>query len=104
MHNHSHTHKNGHEHSHEHDHTHGHDHEHNHEHHHHHETKMSFEDQLKILFDHWINHNSSHAETYRNWAKKALENNKDDTAGLLEEVAEMTEKLNDKIVEASKTV
>ncbi len=72
--------------------------------HHHNETKMSFEEQLATLFEHWINHNGSHAGTYKDWAKKAADNNMADTAALLEEVAAMTEKISDKIREASETV
>lgn len=75
-----------------------------HSHDHHHETTMSFEDQLKTLFEHWINHNGSHAGTYREWAKKAGENNLAETAALLEEVAALTEKVSDKISEAADSV
>ena len=86
-----------------HNHSHGGGHSHDHD-HHHQETTMTFEEQLKTLFEHWINHNGSHAGTYRDWAKKAADKNMDTTASLLEEIAVMTEKISDKIREASETV
>ncbi len=75
-----------------------------HSHDHHHESTMSFEDQLKTLFEHWINHNSSHAGTYKDWATKAAAENMQATAKILEEVAALTEKVSDKIREASGTL
>ncbi len=88
-----------------HNHSHGGGHSHDHSHdHNHQETKMTFEDQLKTLFEHWVNHNESHAGTYRDWAKKAGDNNMTETATLLEEVARMTEAVSTKIREAAKTV
>ena len=65
---------------------------------------MSFEDQLKTLFSHWINHNNSHAGTYSDWAKKARENGLEETAALLDDIAAMTAELNKKIEMAAKTV
>lgn len=88
-----------------HNHSHGCGHSHDHDHdHHHQETKMSFEDQLKTLFKHWCSHNDSHATNYREWAKKAADKNMNDTAGLLEEIAAMTDRISEKIREAEKTV
>ncbi len=86
-----------------HNHSHGGGHSHDHG-HHHQETKMTFEEQLKTLFEHWVNHNDSHAGTYRDWAKKAADNDMGKTASLLEEIAGMTEKISDKIRQASETV
>lgn len=91
---HNHTHGGGHSHSHD-------DH---HHHHHHKETPMSFEEQLKTLFAHWVSHNDSHAGTYRDWAAKAKENGLAETAAVLEEIAAMTEEVSDKIRDAEKTV
>jgi hypothetical protein len=65
---------------------------------------MTFQEQLKTLFDHWIRHNDSHSGTYRDWAKKAKDQNMADTAALLEDVAELTDKVSRKIEEAAKTV
>jgi len=42
------------------------------------------------LLEHWIKHNEDHARTYMDWAQKAKEKNKSETARLLEDAAEMT--------------
>jgi hypothetical protein len=42
--------------------------------------------------------------SYRDWAKKARDNNLPETAVLLDGVAELTEKVSEKIAEALKTV
>ena len=50
---------------------------HDHDHHNdNHETTATipFDKKMVKLFEHWINHNTDHAETYREWAKKAKEN------------------------------
>lgn len=65
---------------------------------------MSFEDQLKTLFSHWIKHNDSHAGTYSDWAKKARDHGMDETATLLDEISAMTAELNKKIEQAAQTV
>ena len=119
-HNHSHTHDHGqqHDHSHDHEHTHTHDHghdhaghDHNHDHKHSHDEKqahspssLSFEDQLNILFNHWIKHNDSHVGTYKEWAGKAREKQMQETAVLLDAVADLTEKASRKIEEALRSI
>jgi hypothetical protein len=96
-----------------HSHEHGHDHE-AHDHHHHgggpgeiagHTPGgLSFEEQLKTLFSHWARHNDSHADSYREWAKKARDHKLPETAALLDDVAALTEAVTLKIEEALKTV
>lgn len=117
-HDHDHEHDHGHSHethhSHEHRHVHSHDHgDSNHDHHHHgdhgksrgHEkNNLTFEEQLKILFSHWISHNESHVTSYRDWAKKARDNGFSETGSLLDEVADMTDKVSRKIEDALKSV
>lgn len=44
------------------------------------------------LLKHWIKHNGDHAATYRDWAQKAKQKGRDETASLLEDAAAMTEK------------
>ena len=69
------------------------------EHHHHdHDSheELSFEEKLIKLLSHWIKHNEDHALNYRNWAEKAKTNGKGQTAGLLEEAAELSLVVNDK--------
>jgi len=46
------------------------------------------------LLEHWINHNTDHAETYREWAKKAKENDMEKVLVFLNEAAEKTLEIN----------
>ena len=68
--------------------------------HHHHDhdfhEELSFEEKLMRLLSHWIKHNEDHALNYRNWAEKAKTNDKGQTAGLLEEAAELSLAVNEK--------
>jgi hypothetical protein len=79
-----------------------HTHEHGHEHHHSHETTdiLSFDEKMVKLLEHWIKHNEDHAISYRDWAKKAKENNMSDTVSLLEDAADMTVEMNSKFEKA----
>ncbi len=84
-------------------HHHHHDHDHCHSHHHHdHDEKaeLSLEDKLIKLFEHWIQHNISHAETYREWAEKADMNRLKEIGGALDAAADMTVDINRKLEEA----
>lgn len=108
-HDHSHEHNHEghhHEHSHDHDHHHHeHSHDHNHEHHSHEhshdvQSSLSFDEKLIRLFEHWIKHNEDHAQTYRNWAKKAGAENRAAAASLLEESADLTLEINKKFESA----
>jgi len=49
---------------------------------------------LKKLLEHWIEHNVSHAQSYREWASKAQQANLEGVAQELYQVAELTEKIN----------
>ena len=75
-----------------------------HHHHHGHETKsaLSFDEKMIKLLEHWIKHNEDHARTYRDWAQKAKEKNKNEAAKLLEDAAEMTLLINKKFGSAVK--
>lgn len=96
-------------HSHQHDHVHhdhdlaGHDHpHHDHGHHDHHEDKtagreLSFEEKLIKIFDHWVKHNESHAQTYADWREKAKAQGMDGIAVLLEEIEQLSEQLTEKL-------
>ena len=78
-----------HDHDHCHEHTHGdichehpHDHAHDHDHEHSHEESSESKDEktLKILLVHWINHNETHEEGFREWVEKARAIGKEETA------------------------
>lgn len=51
-------------------------------------------EKLKILIDHWTEHNHEHAETYMQWAEKAEAAGRTDLAGVLREIASETKKIN----------
>ena len=49
---------------------------------------------LKHLLEHWAEHNTEHARTYLDWAKKADALGKAELAGILREIAKETEKMD----------
>jgi len=77
-----------------------HHHEHEHEHHHNHGSKLSFEDQLKTLFTHWVDHNNSHMDNYTSWAGKAEKENFKETAALLRQAAEESQTITQTLEKA----
>ena len=81
-----------------------HSHEHSHDrHHHNHETKeLSFDEKLKSLFQHWIDHNSSHKESFLSWAEKAEKEGFAKIVPYLEEAGELSDKINFKLEQALK--
>ncbi len=97
------THNHDHQHDcHDHDHHHDHDHPHDHHYCHHNEiqSSLSFEDKMIKLFEHWIKHNTDHAQTYTDWAEKAKENDLANVSDLLKSVADMTISINKKFEDA----
>lgn len=87
---------------------HGHDHDHDHGHTHEHEHAASEVDgnkdekTLKILLVHWINHNESHEEGFREWVEKARGIGKEDTANSIEKAIECMKQANEMLMEAKK--
>jgi len=87
----------------EHDHDHGHEHEHSHNHSHEHggshESAAPAEgkemETLKALVGHWAEHNDSHVESYSEWAQRAEEKGKAETAALLRQAVEYTNKVTE---------
>ncbi len=87
--------------------THHHDHTHNHDdnHTHGHETDgLSVKEKLATLFEHWIRHNESHGQTYMQWANRAKEEGLADISAGLSEVAELTDKITEKLKSAAASV
>ena len=81
-----------------HDHDHEHHHHHGHDHHHHDETgELSFGEKLVRLFDHWIKHNESHAQTYLDWGEKAKAQGREDISVLLNDIAGLSDQLTEKL-------
>ncbi len=92
--------------SHHHDHPHDHPHDHDHEHGHAHDTQgtLSFEEKMIKLLEHWIKHNNDHADSYRDWSKKAKEQGMQEAGALLEEVAELTGSITGKFEQTLATI
>lgn len=87
---------------------HGHDQDHDHSHTHDHastsseEVENKDEKTLKILLLHWINHNESHEEGFREWVEKARAIGKEETANSIEKAIECMQKANEMLLEAKK--
>ncbi|MDP2862532.1 MAG: hypothetical protein Q8N95_07055 [Desulfobacterales bacterium] len=78
---------------------------HHHNHNHHNQetaSTLSFDQKMAKLLEHWIKHNKEHAETYRDWARKAKDKDVGKVFILLEEAAVITEEINKKFEEALK--
>lgn len=84
--------------------THHHNHDHDHHHDHDIQSTLSFGEKMIKLLEHWIKHNNDHARTYRDWGRKAKEEGLSETASLLKEVAEMTDRITKKFEEAAVSV
>lgn len=100
----THNHNHVHHHHHAHDHNHGHDHQNDHSHGHDIPGSLSFDEKMIKLLEHWIKHNDGHAESYRDWGKKAKEKNMDTESMLLEEAADMTMEISKKFEAAIKSI
>ncbi len=77
---------------------------HHHDHDHEIVSTLSFDEKMIKLLEHWVKHNDDHAETYRDWAKKAKEKNMDEAGSLLEDAAEMTLEISKKFEEAARII
>ncbi|MBF0318641.1 MAG: hypothetical protein HQL01_02380 [Nitrospirae bacterium] len=55
---------------------------------------MDDNDKLKAMLYHWLEHNGEHADTYVKWAEKPSVAAVDGLAGLLNEIAAETMKIN----------
>ena len=86
----------------DHDHGHlgGHDHQHVHSHDNVEESKE--EKTLKILLAHWVKHNQSHEDGFREWVDKAKNMGKDETAKSIEKAIEYLQKVNEMLLDAKK--
>jgi hypothetical protein len=74
------------------------DHHHHHNHHDHDShDEIPFDEKLERIIRHWIKHNEDHALNYRNWAEKAKANDQHQAAVLLEEAADTSLSVNQKL-------
>lgn len=84
---------------------HGHDHDHEHiEHSGAAVAENKDEKTLNILLVHWVNHNESHEEGFREWAEKAREMGKEETAKNIEQAIDYLKKSNEMLLEAKKNI
>ncbi|EQK44764.1 MULTISPECIES: hypothetical protein [Paraclostridium] len=84
---------------------HGHDHDHEHiEHSGAAVAENKDEKTLNILLVHWVNHNESHEEGFREWAEKAREMGKEETAKNIEQAIDYLKKSNEMLLEAKKNM
>lgn len=56
---------------------------------------MNDVEKLKHLLSHWLEHNSEHAGTYREWSGRMRRESREDLAELLENIAHETEKMDE---------
>lgn len=84
---------------------HGHDHDHEHiEHSGATVAENKDEKTLNILLVHWVNHNESHEEGFREWAEKARAMGKEETAKNIEQAIDYLKKSNEMLLEAKKNM
>ena len=55
---------------------------------------------LNILLLHWVNHNKSHEESFKEWVDKARNMRKEETANSIEKAIEYMQKANEMLKEA----
>lgn len=125
-HEHQHEHKHSHgteEHTHEHSHVHSHDHEHKHSHNHDHkhgnccgqghnhecgatvaDNLTKEEKTLKVLLHHWVDHNKSHEESFKEWVEKARTMDRTETSDYIAKAIEYMEKADEMLLEAQKHI
>ena len=88
----------------DHDHPYGHGHDHVHPHTHSTSIENKDEKTLNILLLHWVKHNQSHEEGFKEWVDKAKNMGKYETANNIEKAIEYLQKVNDMLMEAKKNM
>ncbi len=78
------------------------DYEHGHYHSHGASQENKDEKTLNILLVHWVNHNESHEEGFREWVDKAREMGKEETAVNIEKAIECLRQANENLLEAKR--
>ena len=102
-----------HEHDHEHAHNGSHSHSHGEDHGHKHECKcesvendnLSKEEKtLKLLLNHWVEHNKSHEEGFKDWVEKSKQMGRSETSDFIKKAIELMEKADEMLLEAQKHI
>jgi len=68
--------------------------------HHHHNQSHSTSERIEKIITHWIKHNDDHIKNYKDWADKASLENLSEVSVILNEVAEMSHEINNKLNKA----
>ena len=71
-----------------------HNHSHNNSHSHLDENPISIQDKISKLLDHWLKHNNDHISNYHKWAETARTNQMDEVGSIIDEIADMSIKMN----------
>lgn len=65
-----------------------------------HQEKMSFDEKLTMLLNHWIDHNESHQTDYKKWAAQAKEKGLEDVVGKILEAMQLFQEGNQRLRQA----
>jgi len=65
-----------------------------------HQEKMSFDEKLMTLLNHWIDHNDSHQVDYKKWAAQAREEGFDDVVEKILEALQLFQEGNQRLRQA----
>ncbi len=68
------------------------------------QSDLSFQEKLEKLLHHWIKHNDSHADTYRDWMKQAEEEGWVEVADIMKDTADLTIQINKKFEQALRSM
>lgn len=66
------------------------------------QNKNKDEEMLRVLLAHWIEHNNSHEQGFREWADKAQKFGKGEVSKLIAEAADSLKAASDTLLEAKK--
>ncbi|RLB69066.1 MAG: hypothetical protein DRH03_08995 [Deltaproteobacteria bacterium] len=65
-----------------------------------HQEKMSFDEKLGMLLNHWIDHNDSHQTDYKKWAAQAKEEGLTDVVAKILEAMQLFQEGNQRLRQA----
>nr|ADO12087.1 hypothetical protein Ccar_3240 [Clostridium carboxidivorans P7] len=69
------------------------------------ELNLSKEEKtLKILLDHWVDHNKSHEDGFKDWIEKSKSMGKVKTAEFIQKAVEAMENANEMLIKAKENM
>jgi len=69
-------------------------------HHHDHNHAQSMSERIEKIISHWIKHNDDHIQNYKDWSEKASQESLAEVSDLLNEIADMSQAINEKLKKA----